>query len=99
MPNVILESMACALPVIASRVAGNDAVVKDQETGYLFEPGNGDQFRRSVKRILEDRQLGRNMGEKGRQWVIENFSWEHSARAYLDLFSDDLKTTRSAVGQ
>jgi glycosyltransferase involved in cell wall biosynthesis len=99
MPNVVLESMACALPIIASHVAGNDAVVKDQETGLLFEPGNGEQFRRSIKRIMEDRQLGRNMGEHGRQWVVENFSWEHSARAYLDLFSDDLKPTCSSVGQ
>jgi glycosyltransferase involved in cell wall biosynthesis len=87
MPNVVLESMACALPVIASRVAGNEAVVRDQETGLLFEPGDGRQFRGCVKRIMKNRKRGRSMGENGRKWVMKDFSWDRSAKAYLDLFA------------
>lgn len=87
MPNVVLEAMACGLPVIASRVPGNDTVVREGETGWLFDLNNPENFVTSVRKVMEDPGLARRMGQKGRAWVREDFSWRRVSQAYVDLIS------------
>ena len=86
MPNVVLEAMACALPVVASRVAGNESVVKHGETGLLFELNRPEEFRQAVATIIMEIEQGFRMGRKGRTWVENQFSWNRMAQEYIQLF-------------
>ena len=65
MPNVVLEAVACGLPVIASRVAGNDAVVRDGETGRLFDLGDPEAFRSALTGNDRRSRTGEQNGAKG----------------------------------
>jgi glycosyltransferase involved in cell wall biosynthesis len=87
MPNVVLEAMACGLPIIASRVPGNDSVVRPGETGWLFDLDRPDAFRKALREMMENRERASRMGQKGRAWVVDDFSWRRVAQAYADLFS------------
>ncbi|MEP7016114.1 MAG: glycosyltransferase family 4 protein [Verrucomicrobiota bacterium] len=86
MPNVVLEAMACALPVIASNVPGNAALVLDGENGLLFDlRDNPAGFITALNR-LRDVDLRRRMGESARERACK-FSWENVAAQYVDLLS------------
>jgi glycosyltransferase involved in cell wall biosynthesis len=87
MPNVVLEAVACGLPVIASHVAGNDEIVRHGETGLLFDLGEPEAFRTALREMMEDPRRASKMGEKGCAWVRDDFSWRRVAQAYADLFS------------
>lgn len=87
MPNVLLEAMACGLPVLASDVPGNDAVVVTGVTGHLFTPGDETTFLVHAQSWLMNRAVAADLGAAGRARVVQNFSWLSSTRSYLKLFS------------
>ncbi len=86
MPNVVLEAMACGLPVVASAVPGNDTLVRAGETGLLFPPGDGDALCAALREIREKPAWARTLGQNGRRRAETDFSWEQVAQSYLDLF-------------
>jgi glycosyltransferase involved in cell wall biosynthesis len=70
----ILEAYACAKPVIASRVGGVPQMVKHGITGFLFESGNSEELGSYLAHFIENRSLIKEMGSRGREFVIKNYS-------------------------
>jgi glycosyltransferase involved in cell wall biosynthesis len=84
-----LEAMASGTPVVASRVGGLAEVVLDGETGFLVEPGDVEQLRDRLSRLLSDTRLAARLGGNARDLVAKRFTWEACAqrclRAYQEL--------------
>lgn len=70
-----LEASAAGLPVLASKVGGIPEVVKDGETGILIPPGDQNAIAQAVVKLAQDPQLRHKLGENGRRFVVENFTW------------------------
>lgn len=85
MPNAVLEAMASGLPVIASRIAGNEELVIDGETGILFPSEDVGLLRVALKQLLNDSALRQKMGSTSRRRVEEHYSWESTAKQYALL--------------
>jgi glycosyltransferase involved in cell wall biosynthesis len=87
-PNVALESMACGVPVIATRVSDNAQVIPDGRVGYVVPLGDEAALSQRICRLLEDNALRRQMGQEARAWVEAEFSIarlvEKTARVYQD---------------
>lgn len=66
-PKALIEAMAAARPVVASRVGGITALVEDGLTGYLVNPDNVDDFAEKLERVLTDDNLAIEMGIRGRE--------------------------------
>jgi len=85
MPNVVLEAMACALPVIASNIPGNDVLVVPGQTGQLFELHQPGALFNAIKELIDDPMRCGQLGANGRARVVAEFSWRRVAEDYLTL--------------
>jgi glycosyltransferase involved in cell wall biosynthesis len=75
LPNVILEAMAAGLPVVATRVGGLPEAVVPGETGLLVSPRDVDGLAEALKSLLDDPETRRSLGQKGRERVLDQFSF------------------------
>ncbi len=85
MSNAALEAMASGLPVFASDVPGNRAVVTEDETGALFPLDRPEKLGAALEKFALDREWGRNLGKAARRRTESDLSWEKTAQQYLEF--------------
>jgi glycosyltransferase involved in cell wall biosynthesis len=72
-----------ARPVVASRVGGIPEAVRDGVEGLLVPPGDALALAAAVCRLLTDAALAQEMGQRGRQRVLERFTFQENVRALV----------------
>ena len=83
---VILEAMSCGVPCVSfDSPCGPRTIIKDGEDGYLVEYLNIQALADSICKLIEDRNLRKEMGCKGRTNILR-FSREHVMRQWIALF-------------
>lgn len=91
MPGAVLEAMAEGLPVLASDVTGNRALITHEENGLLFASGNRKSLVRNAVRLARDRALRKELGRSGQQTVMARHSVDHELDRYESLYEDLLR--------
>lgn len=86
MSNTLLEAMACALPVVATRVGGNPELVEENLTGYLFSPEDVDGLASILERHLCDETTRRCLGAAARERAALQFSLDRMVAEYHNLY-------------
>ncbi len=82
LPNVILEAMASALPVVASGISGIPLAIDHGVHGYLVPEHDPAALARALSRVLDDLPAAREMGEAGRSKALAKLSWDAVAARY-----------------
>lgn len=86
LPMVILEAMACGLPVVAYTCpCGPRDIISEGEDGLLIEEGNIDGLADGICRLIEDEELRRAMGKNARV-KAEKYTIAHIGKQWMDLF-------------
>ena len=93
MPNAVLEAMEGGLPVIATRIAGNEELVVDGKTGLLVETENVDELRDAVRKLICDPALCEQMGFASRQRVEQDYTWQKCAESYQAILAQATHAT------
>ena len=88
LPNVILEAMACGLPVVATAVGGVPDIIKNGENGLLVDSGDAGALCGALRKLLEDQDLAAELGARARQTAVERFSLASVAQRYAKLYVD-----------
>ena len=91
-PNVVLEAMAAALPVLATDIEGTRELVQHGQTGWLVPPGDIDALSERLTTVLGAKRNLAAVGLAGRQWLQEQgLTWSETARNYRHLYAEAIR--------
>lgn len=93
LPIAILEAMACALPVIATRVGGVPELVSDDETGILVEPDDCPALVQAIERLASSSAERERLGRNGVERIAGHFSSGEVARRMVSLYENLVRRT------
>jgi L-malate glycosyltransferase len=85
--NSLMEAMACGCACIASRTGGNPELIRDGETGLLFEPGNSEDLARKIHRLSHDSDLRSRLAQAGCRFIRDGFSLCASATRMQEIYT------------
>lgn len=85
--NVIMEAMACGVPVAAFNTGGNSDMIEHKTNGYLAESFSSDDLREGIQGLLDDVTLRENYGQKARDKVVSNFNYDVVSDRYRELYT------------
>lgn len=88
-PNVILEAMACELPVISTCVSGIPEVVRQSDTGLLVPPNDVHELCIAMARLLDSQEDSRRMGKNAAKFVREEFDIRKNVVRLIELLGGD----------
>ncbi len=92
-----LEAQACEVPVIATRIGGIPEVINDGETGFMSEIGNVEKMSEDVAKLLDDADLRKRFGKRGRELAISRYSTQIIIPQYLEFYEKVLEDKKSKV--
>ena len=93
--NVLLEYMACGLPVICTRGGGNAEVVEDGRSGYIIAPGDVDALVACLQRLGAQADTRVDFGRRGRELVLARFSTAQMVTATVKAYRSASLSTHS----
>jgi len=73
---VFLEANVCYKPVIGGRSGGVPEAIMHDKTGFLVDPLNIDEVSDKIVYLLKNPNIASQLGQAGRQWVEDNFTWD-----------------------
>ena len=88
--KVLLEAQSMERPAAAYEVGGVTEAIQHSETGYLVKKGDIEGLASRLKEFIEDPDMRREMGKRGRTFVIERFSMESLTIRHEEFYAKTL---------
>ncbi|MBK3519747.1 glycosyltransferase [Carboxylicivirga marina] len=85
--NSIMEYMAFGKPVVASDVDGNRELVETNKSAFLVKVGDDETMANKILELFRNDKLASEMGQRGRQIILERLTEEQMTRNYLNLYN------------
>jgi glycosyltransferase involved in cell wall biosynthesis len=85
-PNIILESLAMGVPIVASRVGGIPDMAPEGQGARLCPPDDVEEFCAAIERLASDREGYFRLAAAGRRWAEAQYSLARAAGQYTNLF-------------
>jgi len=86
LPNVVMEALLRAIPVVASAAPGTIELIENETTGLLYPVGDSTELARSLQRLLRDPDMASRLGMAGRSMILDRFTVSHMADRFEALY-------------
>jgi glycosyltransferase involved in cell wall biosynthesis len=86
-PRALIEAAACARPIVTADSPGCREVVRHGENGVLVPPRASEPLAEALSQLLLDPARRREMGRRGRERAVAEFSVEHVVEATLEVYA------------
>lgn len=93
LPNTVLESLACGVPVVGFNVGGIPDMVRPGVTGLLAGAGDGNELRSGISEMLQNDEKRAEMSFNCRRIALQEYALEIQARRYAQLYEGLLKSS------
>jgi glycosyltransferase involved in cell wall biosynthesis len=93
-PMTIVESFACGVPVIASRIGSIQEIVKDGETGLMFAAGDAGELRRKVEWAWTHKEEMQRMGHEARREYERKYSPVQNYKTLMEIYERVIENHR-----
>ena len=93
-PRTLVEAYGCGLPVIASQIGALAELVKDGETGLLFEPDNPNDLAMKMRWALQHPEEMAEMGRNARALYEAEFTAERNYQQLMAIYEDAIAEVR-----
>lgn len=97
MSNALMEAMAAGLPVVVTRVDGNEDLVEHGADGLLVTPGRPDELAEALARLLADPGYGRRLGAAAKRLMADAYSVDKMVRAYDAVYRQAMASRQLAA--
>lgn len=84
--NKVFQYMAMGKPVVASDCTAQELLLKDTNSGLVFESGNDQALAGCVRRLFDNKELALTLGDNGKQAVLSYWHWENTAGSLIDMY-------------
>ena len=91
MPMILLEAMACSIPVIVTDVGGISELVENGEEGLLVKAGDCESLYNGMKTLIDNPELRTKMGLMGRKKVSERFNSKMMGDKHIKFYKEVMK--------
>ena len=95
LPNIVLEAFAAGVPVVATAVGGTPEAVEDGGNGYLVPPGDPPALAQRILDALSNEPRRQALAQRGRDRVLNEFSFENLSASYERLFQELSRSSSS----
>ena len=92
-PNVLVEAMACGLPVVTTTAGGITELVDHDVNGLLCDPEDVDAISRAIGAVIADAELRRRLGAAGRRTVEADYDVKTAAARLETIYSSGSRTS------
>ena len=89
--NVIMESLAMGVPVIATNAGGTPEIIEDGVNGYLVEIGDYASLARNIETIINDKRLRESLSIQARKTIEDKFSIKRMVDGYISIYNEAMK--------
>lgn len=90
LPNSIIEAMVLGKPAVATNIPGPPEIIDHENTGYIVPPGDVEAMAQRITALLDDPELARQMGERGRQRAAELFDVRKVVQTMQEMYATEL---------
>ena len=96
-PNVLVEALACGLPVVASALPAIERLLSTAHAGRLVPPGDPPALAKAIRDVVSDNELTRRLRDNGRRLVEERFEQVANAKRLVAIFAQSASRTSSGT--